>query len=114
MRECSEAFISLPDYENAVQNDETAKEFVPPGKRVHNYVTQGRTYEIWAGSLADPEVRRLLNRAQIFVSFFIEAGTPLETDDPEWTLERWTMYFVYVDVGISSGFNCRSSSDMQI
>lgn len=67
---------------------------MPPGKCVHNYETRGREFEIWAGSLADSEVRRLLNRAQIFVSFFIEAGTPLETDDPEWTLERWTVYFM--------------------
>lgn len=91
----SEAFVNLPEYEKAVQDDESAKDFVPPGKRVHNYVTRGRTYEIWAGSLADPEVRRLLDRAQIFVSLFIEAGTPLDTEDPEWSLERWTVYFVY-------------------
>lgn len=91
-----EAFITLPDYEKAVQEDESAKDFVPPGKCVHSYDTRGRKFEIWAGSLADPEVRRLLNRAQVFVSFFIEAGTPLETDDPEWTLERWTVYFMYV------------------
>ena len=92
-----EAFIDLPEYEKTVQNDANAKDFVPPGKRVHEYVTRGRSYEIWAGSLADPAVRQLLDRAQIFVSFFIEAGTPLETDDPEWTLERWMVYFVYDD-----------------
>lgn len=33
---------------------------------------------------------------QVLVSLFIEAGTPLETDDPEWTLDRWRVYFVYV------------------
>lgn len=92
----SEAFGPLPEYEKAIQEDESAKDFVPPGKRVHDYVTRGRSFEIWAGSLADPDVRRLLNRAQVFVSFFIEAGTPLETDDPEWTLERWTVYFMYI------------------
>ncbi|OJZ91857.1 histone acetyltransferase type b catalytic subunit [Aspergillus piperis CBS 112811] len=93
-----EAFGLLPDYEKAVQEDEDAKDFVPPGKLVHSYVTRDRNYEIWAGSLADPQVRRLLDRAQIFVSLFIEAGTPLVTDDPEWTLERWTVYFVYEKV----------------
>jgi histone acetyltransferase 1 len=41
-------------------------------------------------------VRKLLDRVQVLVSLFIEAGTPLETDDPEWTLERWTVYFVWV------------------
>ncbi|KAE8350102.1 histone acetyltransferase type B catalytic subunit [Aspergillus coremiiformis] len=93
-----EAFSDLSDFENTVQEETDAKDFVPPGKLVHNYVTRGRTYEIWAGSLADPQVRRLLDRAQVFVSLFIEAGTPLETDDPEWTLERWTVYFVYEKV----------------
>lgn len=41
-------------------------------------------------------MRRILDRAQVLVSLFIEAGTPLETDDPEWVLERWTVFFVYV------------------
>lgn len=91
----AEAFTTLPEYERALQ-EEDAKNFVPPGKIVHSYDTAGRKYEIWAGSLADPAVRHLLDRMQVFVSFFIEAGTPLATDDPEWTLERWTVYFVYV------------------
>ena len=46
--------------------------------------------------MSDPDVRTLLDRMQIFVSFFIEAGTPIATDDFEWTLERWTVYFVWV------------------
>ena len=90
----AEAFITLPEYEKAVQDDETAKDFVPPGELVHSYTSKERNFEIWAGSLADPQVRNLLDRVQIFVSLFIEAGTPLETDDPEWTLQRWTVYFV--------------------
>jgi histone acetyltransferase 1 len=81
-----------------VLEDKGTKDFKPPGNLVHSYVSRNRNYEIWAGSLADPEVRRLLDRAQIFVSLFIEAGTPLATDDPEWTLQRWTVYFVYVDL----------------
>ncbi|KAL4893053.1 acyl-CoA N-acyltransferase [Aspergillus ambiguus] len=92
-----EAFTTLPDYEKALQ-EEDAKDFVPPGKPVHSYVTAGRNYEIWAGSLADPAVRRLLDRMQVFVSLFIEAGTPLPLDDPEWSLARWTVYFVYEKV----------------
>lgn len=75
--------------------EEDAKDFKPPGKLVHNYITCGRNYEIWAGSLADPDVRLLLDRIQVCVSFFIEAGTPISTEDPEWTLERWLVYFVY-------------------
>ncbi|KAL4948482.1 histone acetyltransferase type B catalytic subunit [Aspergillus filifer] len=92
-----EAFSSLPDFESAVQ-EEDGKDFVPPGKLAHSYSLRGRNYEIWAASLADPQVQLLLNRFQIMVSFYIEAGTPLSTDDPEWTLERWTVYFVYEKV----------------
>lgn len=90
----TEALINLPDYEKAVQEDPEAKNFTPPGKLVYSYDSNDRNYEIWAGSLADPAVRRLLDRVQVLVSLFIEAGTPLETDDPEWTLERWTIFFV--------------------
>lgn len=93
-----EAFSSLPDYESAVQ-DEDAKDFVPPGKLAHSYSLRGRNYEIWAASLADPRVQELLNRFQIMVSFYIEAGTHITTDDPEWTLQRWMVYFVYAAVG---------------
>ncbi|KAL4777492.1 histone acetyltransferase type B catalytic subunit [Aspergillus nidulans var. acristatus] len=92
-----EAFSSLPEFESAVQ-EEDAKEFVPPGKLFHSYSIRGWNYEIWAASLADPQVQLLLNRFQIMVSFYIEAGTPLSTDDPEWTLDRWTVYFVYEKV----------------
>ncbi|KAJ6125673.1 hypothetical protein N7523_003293 [Penicillium sp. IBT 18751x] len=93
-----EAFISLPDYEKAVQDDPNAKDFTPPGKLVFDYDVEERKYEIWAGSLADPKVRLLLDRMQVLVSLFIEAGTPLATDDPEWSLERWTVFFVYEKV----------------
>ncbi|KAJ5666741.1 hypothetical protein N7462_011150 [Penicillium macrosclerotiorum] len=93
-----EAFINLADYEKAVQEDPSAKDFTPPGKQVYSYEVNDRQYEIWAGSLADLDVRRLLDRAQVLVSLFIEAGTPLATDDPEWSLERWTVYFVYEKV----------------
>lgn len=34
---------------------------------------------------------------QVFISFFIEGGTPLELEDQEWTLARWRVYFVYAD-----------------
>jgi histone acetyltransferase 1 len=84
----------LSDYENYVQTDPKAKDFTPPGKLVHSYKSKNRNYEIWAGSLADDGVRNLLGRAQVFIPFFIEGGTPLVLDDPEWTLERWTVYFV--------------------
>lgn len=86
--------INLPEYEKNVQEDPGAKDFSPPGKLVYSYDVNERNYEIWAGSLADPAVQKILDRAQVLVSLFIEAGTPLDTDDPEWSLERWTVFFV--------------------
>jgi len=32
---------------------------------------------------------------QILVPLFIEGGTLIELDDPDWTIERWTVFFVY-------------------
>ena len=89
-----ESFVPSGRFEKSILEDESAKDFKPPGKLVHSYSRKKRNYEIWAGSLADPEVRKILDRIQIFVSFFIEAGTHIETDDFEWTLQRWMVYFV--------------------
>ncbi|WEW57073.1 histone acetyltransferase 1 [Emydomyces testavorans] len=90
-----DAFAPFKDFEQSVLKDESAKNFKPPGKLVHTYTKGKRNYEIWEGSLADPEVQELLDRIQILVSLFIEGGTPIETEDFEWTLKRWTVYFVY-------------------
>ncbi|KAK2810792.1 hypothetical protein FQN50_002615 [Emmonsiellopsis sp. PD_5] len=90
-----ESFATLQEFEGSVLKDESAKDFKPPGSLIHSYTNKGRNYEIWAGSLVDPDVRAILDRIQIFVSFFVEGGTPITTDDFEWTLQRWTVYFVY-------------------
>ncbi|EFQ99462.1 histone acetyltransferase type B catalytic subunit [Nannizzia gypsea CBS 118893] len=88
------SFSTFDEFKKRI-NDGSAPKFTPPGKLVHSYSRDEKDYEIWAGSLADPEVRKTLDRIQIFVSFFIEGGTPIETDDFDWTLERWIIYFVY-------------------
>ena len=88
------AFQKRNDYETAIKDDTSAKDFKPPGSLVHSYTRKGRSFEIWGGRLSDPAVRQILDRIQIFISFFIEGGTPLNTDDVEWTLERWTVYYV--------------------
>jgi histone acetyltransferase 1 len=99
-RDLQESFKPFPEFKQSVLDDASAKDFKPPGKLVHSYTKNERNYEIWAGSLADPEVQALLDRIQIFVSLFIEAGTPIETHDFEWTLERWTVYFVCVILNV--------------
>lgn len=89
-----ESFNTLEEYTKAVLSDESAKDFKPPGELVQTYTTKGRTYEVWAGSLVDPEVRKLFNRIQVLIPFFIDGGQLVETDDAEWTLGRWTIYFL--------------------
>jgi histone acetyltransferase 1 len=91
----SDAFAKATDFENIIRNDSSAQGFTPPGKLVRSYSRQGRSFEIWSGSLLDARVRETIERMQIFISFFIEAGTPLNTTDADWTLDRWTVYFVY-------------------
>lgn len=76
--------------------DAGAKDWSPPGELVHSYRIGERSFEVWAGSLVDRGVRQLLERMQIFISFFIEGGTPIETNDLPWTLQRWTVHFLYV------------------
>jgi histone acetyltransferase 1 len=37
----------------------------------------------------------MVKRIQILVSFYIEGGTPIELQDADWSLERWTVFFLY-------------------
>jgi histone acetyltransferase 1 len=37
----------------------------------------------------------MVKRIQILVSFYIEGGTPIELEDADWSLERWTVFFLY-------------------
>lgn len=94
----AEAFITDAEYHRALIQDQTAQTFTPPGELITTYTRKGRTFEIWAGSLLDPSVRMIVDRMQVFISFFIEAGTPINTRDFDWTLDRWRLYFVYEKV----------------
>ena len=83
-------------FEAEIQDNPGTSSFQPPGKLAESYSSKGRNYEIWCGELTDPAVRVLLDRMQIFVSFFIDGGTPIFLEDEEWTLARWRVFFVYV------------------
>ncbi|CAF9913524.1 MAG: histone acetyltransferase 1 [Heterodermia speciosa] len=89
------SFTKNAYFNNRIQADVSAKHFKPPGKLIESYTSKGRQFEIWLGELTDPGVQVVLERLQIFVSFFIEGGTPLALDDAEWTLARWRVFFVY-------------------
>ena len=88
------SFTKVAHFNNRVQADVSAKHFKPPGTLIETYTSKNRTFEIWLGELTDPGVQIILERLQIFVSFFIEGGTPLALDDAEWTLARWRVFFV--------------------
>lgn len=68
--------------------------FEPPGKLVKEYTVNGQSYGIWSTRLSDPRAKKLLRNMQVFVLFFIEGGTEIELEDPEWTIDRWTVFFV--------------------
>jgi histone acetyltransferase 1 len=37
----------------------------------------------------------MVKRIQILIPLFIEGGTLIELKDPDWSLERWTVFFLY-------------------
>ena len=90
----ADAFDKTSTFKSLVQDKTSTSSFSPPGKLVDRYTSKGRDYEVWCGELTDQAVQLLLERMQIFVSFFVEGGTPLVLDDQEWTLARWRVFFV--------------------
>ena len=91
-----DAFGKTLSFKSTIKSDDTAKNFRPPGTLLETYSRRGRNYEIWSAELTDPAVQLLLERMQIFISFFIEAGTPIPLKDHEWSTARWRVFFLYV------------------
>jgi histone acetyltransferase 1 len=91
-----DSFENKELFKAKLKNTESVKTFKPPGRLVSRYELRGKSFELWGSDLTDPNARNLLNRVQIFVSLLIEGGTPISFDDPEWSLKRWTVYFLYV------------------
>lgn len=92
------AFQKRSDFEAAIKD--VPADWTPPGERIETISKNGETYEIWRGTLDNPAVRQLVKRIQVFVLFFIEGGSYIGidaegNDEPESTLARWTVYFVY-------------------
>ncbi|KAI9885616.1 MAG: hypothetical protein M1823_002578 [Watsoniomyces obsoletus] len=70
-------------------------EWTPPGRRLATYRDRGRTFEIWCGQLSEQKMWTLLDQMQIFVTFFIEGGSYVNMVEPEWTLQRWSVFLLY-------------------
>ncbi len=88
-------FAKVGAFNAHIQDDNTAKDWKPPGELLERYTSKGRNFEIWSGLLTDPAIQKIIERIQILISFFIEGGTPLQLDDQDWTLARWRVYFMY-------------------
>ncbi|KAI1423258.1 histone acetyltransferase type B catalytic subunit [Xylaria sp. FL1777] len=98
------AFQTRSEYEKAVTD--VQESWTPPGTLVKTTKKNGETYEIWRGTLADPAVKQLIRRIQIMVLFFIEGGSYIGldahgNDDPEYSLARWSVFFVYKKDAVS-------------
>ena len=87
-------FTKSAVYLDRIQADTSAQDWKPPGELIESYTSKGRHFEVWLGELTDPSVQTLVERLQVFVSLYIEGGTPLALDDAEWTLARWRVFFV--------------------
>ncbi|CAG8958006.1 hypothetical protein HYFRA_00000349 [Hymenoscyphus fraxineus] len=88
------AFEKTSDFQAAISSS-TFSAWTPPGELWKTINTGSKTLEIWKGSLADMAVQQIVKRIQILVPFFIEGGTAIDLREPEWSLERWTVFFLY-------------------
>lgn len=68
--------------------------FKPPGEKIRDYKREGRTFEIWCASLADPIARRILENMQALTLLYIDGGSTLELEQ-DWTTQRWKLFLVY-------------------
>ncbi|KAK3357596.1 acyl-CoA N-acyltransferase [Lasiosphaeria hispida] len=85
------AFQKQKEFTAAVEHTRT--DWTPPGKLTSTFRKEDVTYEVWKGNLADPAVKQLVNRIQVFVPLYIEGGTYIDVDEPE--SDRWTIFFLY-------------------
>jgi histone acetyltransferase 1 len=94
------AFAKASDFEES--SKQLGNDWTPPGT-LHTILDSPEgQYEIWRGNLADPAVKQLNNRLQIFVPLFIEGGTYIGQDPDEDSTEldlsdadRWTFFGLY-------------------
>jgi len=75
-------------------NQKSGERFTPPGKKISEYTANVDRYGIWAANLSDPAAKRWLRNMQILVLLFIDGASMIELDDPDWTIQRWTVFFV--------------------
>lgn len=67
----------------------------PPGRLMHGYEHEGAKYEVWCASLSDSRAVEIFEAGQLLIPLFIDGGTRQQLNDPPWTMERWTVFFLY-------------------
>ncbi|RGP76529.1 histone acetyltransferase type b catalytic subunit [Fusarium sporotrichioides] len=94
------AFAKASDFEES--SKQLSDDWTPPGTLHTTFDSPEGQYEIWRGNLADPAVKQLNSRLQIFVPLFIEGGTYIGQDPDEDSTEldlsdadRWTFFGLY-------------------
>ncbi|KAI9048881.1 hypothetical protein LZ554_006735 [Drepanopeziza brunnea f. sp. 'monogermtubi'] len=70
-------------------------DWTPPGELIKTFTQGNKTLEIWKGDLSDPGVRQMVKRIQILIPLFIEGGSVIDLEDSDWSLQRWTVFFLY-------------------
>src|SRR6202000_3057596 len=77
-------------------NDEAYNGWKPPGELYKTLDASDKTIEVWKGNLSDRAIQQMLKRVQILIPLFIEGGQAINLNDPEWSLRRWTVFFLYL------------------
>ncbi|KAM5351371.1 hypothetical protein ACJ41O_004094 [Fusarium nematophilum] len=87
------AFVKASDFDDSSKL--FSENWTPPGALHTTIDAPDGQYEIWRGNLADPAIKQLNTRLQIFVPFFIEGGSYIDQDPDSDDSDRWTLFFLY-------------------
>lgn len=88
------AFEKTKAFEATLSNPSNAN-WTPPGEVWQTIESEGKIYEIRKGNMVDPAIQQLVKRVQIMVPLNIEGGMMIDFEDAEWSLDRWTVFFLY-------------------
>ncbi|QSL65687.1 hypothetical protein MERGE_003000 [Pneumocystis wakefieldiae] len=60
--------------------------FVPPGNKISSYMFNNSVFEVFMGSIVDPEIEKIVNNMQIFSLFLIEGASFIDIEDSKWLI----------------------------
>ncbi|KAI9779559.1 MAG: histone acetyltransferase 1 [Peltula sp. TS41687] len=90
-----DSFGDPTQFEDSLRRDLDGSSFSPPGQLLTRYRIGDRKFEVWHASLKPKNMQELFSRMQIFTPLFIEGGTYINLDDPEWSVDRWRVFLLY-------------------